>query len=105
MRFTVNYEGQGAKSVPELEFSKFDLQPYFIFCASCWFVVAVIVSDAMAVIVVFTRPQRFKLPLQVRGKSRAEFTNVLNSFQTALRQVRGKSIAEFTKVSKSFQET
>ena len=50
------------------------------------------------------RPQRFKLVLKVRGKSRAEFTNVLKSFQTALRQVRGKSFAEFTKASKSFEE-
>ena len=50
-------------------------------------VVAVIVIHAIAVIVVFTRPQRFKPPLKVRGKSRAEFTNVLKSFQTALRQV------------------
>ena len=50
-------------------------------------VVAVIVIDAIAVIVVFTRPQRFKPLLKVRGTSRAEFTNVLNSFQTALRQV------------------
>ena len=49
--------------------------------------VAVIVIHAIAVIVVFTRPQRFKPPLKVRGKSRAEFTNVLKSFQTALRQV------------------
>ena len=39
-------------------------------------VVAVIVIHAIAVIVVFTRPQRFKPLLNVRGKSRAEFTNV-----------------------------
>ena len=56
-------------------------------------VVAVIVIHAIAVIVVFTRPQRFKPPLKVRGKSRAEFTNILKSFQTALEQVRGKSFA------------
>ena len=50
-------------------------------------VVAVIVIDAIAVIVVVTRLQRFKPLLKVRGKSRPEFTNVLKSFQTALRQV------------------
>ena len=41
----------------------------------------------------------------MRGKSRAEFTNVLKSFETQLEQVRGKSFAEFTKDSKSFEET
>ena len=51
-----------------------------------------------------TRPQRFKPPLKVRGKSLAEFTNVLKSFQAALRQVRGKSFAQFTKAAKSFEE-
>ena len=30
------------------------------------------------------RPQRFKPVLKVRGKSRAEFTNVLKPFQAAL---------------------
>ena len=59
-------------------------------------VVAVIVIDAIAVIVVFTRLQRFKPSLKVRGKSRAEFTTVLKSFQTALRQVRGKSFGNST---------
>ena len=53
-------------------------------------VVAVIVKHAIAVIVLFTRPQRFKPPLKVRGKSRAEFTNVFKSIQAALRQVHGK---------------
>ena len=50
-------------------------------------VVAVTVIHAIAVIVVFTRPQRFKPLLKVSAKSRAEFTNVLKSFQKALRQV------------------
>ena len=49
--------------------------------------VGVIVIDAIAVIVVVIRLQRFKPLLKVRGKSRPEFTNVFKSFQTALRQV------------------
>ena len=49
--------------------------------------VGVIVIDAIAVIVVVIRLQRFKPLLKVHGKYRPEFTNVFKSFQTTLRQV------------------
>ena len=67
-------------------------------------VVVVIVIHAIAVIVIFTRPQRFKPPLKVRGKSRAEFTNVFKSIQAALRQCMGNSSQKLRKLQNQFKQ-